>query len=157
MPNLDIDTGIQEFSVNGRGVLRFNPGDPNLYHRFFAARGQLADLDRALTADLDAVQGDAAGDEDARAGAVLDLLAQYDAKLKGLLGGIFGPGNDFGAALEGVNLAAVSTNGQRVVQNLLDALAPILQQGAERTVQARADAAVQAADSARRGRGAHPA
>ena len=31
---LNIDTGVEEFSVNGRGVLRFNPADPNLYHRF---------------------------------------------------------------------------------------------------------------------------
>ena len=36
---LNIDTGVEEFRVNGRGVLRFNPADPNLYHRFFAARG----------------------------------------------------------------------------------------------------------------------
>ena len=34
---LNIDTGVEEFRVNGRGVLRFNPADPNLYHRFFAA------------------------------------------------------------------------------------------------------------------------
>ena len=31
---LNIDTGVEEFRVNGRGVLRFNPADPNLYHRF---------------------------------------------------------------------------------------------------------------------------
>ena len=38
---LNIDTGVEEFRVNGRGVLRFNPADPNLYHRFFAlGRGQ---------------------------------------------------------------------------------------------------------------------
>lgn len=34
MQTLQIDTGVEEFEVNGRGVLRFNPGDPNLYHRF---------------------------------------------------------------------------------------------------------------------------
>ena len=37
MKKLNIDTGVEEFRVNGRGVLRFNPADPNLYHRFFAA------------------------------------------------------------------------------------------------------------------------
>ena len=36
---LNIDTGVEEFRVNGRGVLRFNPADPNLYHRFLR-RGQ---------------------------------------------------------------------------------------------------------------------
>lgn len=35
---LNIDTGVEEFRVNGRGVLRFNPADPNLYHRFFAVK-----------------------------------------------------------------------------------------------------------------------
>ena len=35
MQELKIDTGVEEFRVNGRGVLRFNPADPNLYHRFF--------------------------------------------------------------------------------------------------------------------------
>ena len=25
---LNIDTGVEEFRVNGRGVLRFNPADP---------------------------------------------------------------------------------------------------------------------------------
>ena len=39
---LNIDTGVEEFRVNGRGVLRFNPADPNLYHRFFAAGAELA-------------------------------------------------------------------------------------------------------------------
>ena len=38
---LNIDTGVEEFRVNGRGVLRFNPADPNLYHRFFAAGAEL--------------------------------------------------------------------------------------------------------------------
>ena len=45
MQNLTIDTGMQEFCVNGRGVLRFNPADPNLYHRFFALGAQLDALD----------------------------------------------------------------------------------------------------------------
>ena len=50
MQNLTIDTGMQEFCVNGRGVLRFNPADPNLYHRFFALGAQLDALDAELTA-----------------------------------------------------------------------------------------------------------
>lgn len=145
MQQLFIDTGVQEYSVNGRGVLRFNPGDPNLYHRFFAAQQPLAALDTELSAALTALE-QSTPDETARAEAALALLAEYDAKIKAMLGDIFGPANDFDAILEGVNLAAVSTNGQRVVQNLLEALAPILQQGAENTVQtaagtARAEAA----------------
>lgn len=148
MQNLNIDTGVREFTVNGRGVLRFNPGDPNLYHRFFDAREPLTALDRELSEALAALES-TAPDEEARAAAALELLAQYDGKLKAFLNDIFGPANDFNAILEGVNLAAVSTNGQRVVQNLLDALTPILQQGAEDTVQAAAAAAQNEANANR--------
>ena len=58
MKKLNIDTGVEEFSVNGQGVLRFNPADPNLYHRFFAAGRTLNDYDAALTKALQAVEGD---------------------------------------------------------------------------------------------------
>ena len=50
MQELKIDTGVEEFRVNGRGVLRFNPADPNLYHRFFAAGKTLQQYDAELTA-----------------------------------------------------------------------------------------------------------
>ena len=30
MKQLTIDTGVQEFEINGSGVLRFNPSDPNV-------------------------------------------------------------------------------------------------------------------------------
>ena len=46
MKQLTIDTGVEEFCINGRGVLRFNPADPNLYHRFFDAGRDLEALDR---------------------------------------------------------------------------------------------------------------
>ncbi len=156
MQNLTIDTGVQEFSVNGRGVLRFNPGDPNLYRRFFDAREALARLDEELTREAAALDERDGLTAEARAEAGLRLLAEYDAKLKALLGGVFGSGSDFDAALDGVNLAAVTANGKRVVQNLLEALAPILQQGAEAGMTARARAAAQEADRARAARSALP-
>ena len=132
---LNIDTGVEEFRVNGRGVLRFNPADPNLYHRFFAAGAALD------------------GDEQQRAAAGLALLNEYDGKIKKLLTGIFGAENDFDAILGGVNLAGVGANGKRVVQNLLEALTPILREGAERRLAAAADAAAARADAARAERG----
>ena len=55
---LNIDTGVEEFRVNGRGVLRFNPANPNLYHRFFAAGAELDGYDAALTKALAALDGD---------------------------------------------------------------------------------------------------
>lgn len=134
---LNIDTGVEEFRVNGRGVLRFNPADPNLYHRFFAAGAELDGYDAALTKALAALDGD----EQQRAAAGLALLNEYDGKIKKLLTGIFGAENDFDAILGGVNLAGVGANGKRVVQNLLEALTPILREGAERRLTAAADAA----------------
>lgn len=153
MQNLAIDAGVQEFSVNGRGTLRFNPGDPNLYHRFFTAREPLNAMDEELTAALEALRGLDGLDEEERTARALALLADYDARIKTLLGDIFGPANDFDAVLEGVNLAAVATNGQRVVQNLLEALAPVLERGAQDTLAARAEAAVQQAEADRSRRG----
>ena len=137
---LNIDTGVEEFRVNGRGVLRFNPADPNLYHRFFAAGAELDGYDAALTKALAALDGD----EQQRAAAGLALLNEYDGKIKKLLTGILG----------GVNLAGVGANGKRVVQNLLEALTPILREGAERRLTAAADAAAARADAARAERGA---
>ena len=103
---LNIDTGVEEFRVNGRGVLRFNPADPNLYHRFFAAGAELDGYDAALTKALAALDGD----EQQRAAAGLALLNEYDGKIKKLLTGIFGAENDFDAILGGVNLAGVGAN-----------------------------------------------
>lgn len=149
MKQLTIDTGVEEFSVNGHGVLRFNPADPNLYHRFFAAGPALTALDKELEEKSAALPAD--GPEAAEAG--FALLAEYDTRIKALLTDIFGPENDFDAVLGGVNLAGVATNGKRVVQNLLEALTPVLQEGARRHLDARADAAVAAADAARAARG----
>ena len=149
MRQLNIDTGVEEFCVNGRGVLRFNPADPNLYHRFFDAGRELEALDKELDRRAAKLPD---GPEGAEAG--LALLADYDGRIKALLGGVFGPENDFDAALGGVNLAGVAANGKRVVQNLLEALAPILQQGAQRHLEARAEAAEAEAAAARAARGA---
>lgn len=149
MKQLTIDTGVEEFCINGRGVLRFNPADPNLYHRFFDAGRNLEALDRELAEKTAALPEGT--DEAAEAG--LALLAEYDRRIKALLGEIFGPENDFDAALGGINLAGVAANGKRVVQNLLEALTPILQEGARRHLAAQADAAVAEADAARAARG----
>lgn len=146
MHKLLVDTGVEEFEVNGRGVLRFNPGDPNLYHRFFAAREELAALDEELTRQSAALPEDGGG-------AALALLADYDRRIKALLNRVFGTPNDFDVLLDGVNLAGVGTNGRRVVENLLEALTPILQAGAQHTVEATARQAVAAADAARAARG----
>ena len=132
-------------------MLRFNPGDPNIYHRFFDARQQLSALQTELTRRTRALEENP--DAEDRAAAELVLLAEYDRRIKAMLSGVFGKENDFDALLEGVNLAGLGRNGRPVVQNLLDALAPVLQQGAETTLQATARQAVQQAEQARAERG----
>ena len=115
MQNLTIDTGMQEYLINNRAVLRFNPSDPNLYHRFFAAAPKLDALDAELTEQLKALPAEP---DDARAEWGLALLTDYDHRIKALLTEIFGGENDFDKVLEGVNLAGTGANGKRVVQNL---------------------------------------
>ena len=92
MQNLTIDTGMQEYLINNRAVLRFNPSDPNLYRRFFAAAPKLDALDAELTEQLKALP---AKPDDARAERGLALLTDYDHRIKALLTEIFGDENDF--------------------------------------------------------------
>ena len=47
MEKLQFDSGIKEYKINGAGVLRFNPGDPNLYARFLEAGDKLLQRDAA--------------------------------------------------------------------------------------------------------------
>lgn len=149
MQTLTIDTGMKEYLINNRAVLRFNPSDPNLYHRFFAAAPKLDALDAELTEQLKALP---AKPDDARAERGLALLTDYDHRIKVLLTEIFGGENDFDKVLEGVNLAGTGANGKRVVQNLLDAITPILQDGAAQHLQTTAANARAEADAARAAR-----
>ena len=74
---LNIDTGVEEFRVNGRGVLRFNPADQTSTTAF-AAGAELDGYDAALTKALAALDGD----EQQRAAAGLALLNEYDGKIR---------------------------------------------------------------------------
>ena len=149
MQSLTIDTGMKEYLINNHAVLRFNPSDPNLYHRFFAAATKLDALDAELTEQLKTLPE---ADDTARAERGLALLTDYDHRIKALLTEIFGGENDFDKVLEGVNLAGTGANGKRVVQNLLDALTPILQDGAAQHLQTAAADAREEADAARAAR-----
>ncbi len=130
MNELTFDSGIEEFSIAGGGVLRFNPSDPNLYARFLEATETLGTIEGELSEKAKALE-----DADT-AQAVIGLLAEADRKIKQLLNEIF-PGNDFDAALGGVNLLAITAGGQRVVTNLFAALEEILTAGADRFVSAQ--------------------
>ena len=137
MEKLTFDNGMKSYRINGGGVLRFNPADPNVYARFLEGTQAL----QAMEAEVSAGEGLSA----------VAALAEADKKMKQVLNGIFGAQNDFETLLEGVNLLAVAGNGERVVTNLFAALEPILSEGARRCAQ---DKTAEAVDKARARRAA---
>ncbi len=146
MEKLIFDSGIREFQINDNGVLRFNPSDPNVYARLLDSLDSMKAVERDLMEKAQALpQEDGA--------AVLRLMSDADKRMKEILGGVFGPENDFQEILGGVNVMAVCDNGERAITNLLNALMPILQAGAERCARQQADAAVAEARQNRAERG----
>lgn len=122
MEKIQFDSGVRAYRINGGGILRFNPGDPNLYARFLEAVEKLRAVEQELTRQAEDVQ-------DAN---IVMLMTQADEKMKGILNWVFGGENDFQQLLNGVNLLAVADNGERVVTNLFAALEPVLVEGAKR-------------------------
>ena len=134
MEKLTFDTGLRSYRINGGGVLKFNPADPNLYQRFLEAVEKIKAMEDSL---LSAGEGSA-----------LEKMCRADKETKRLLGWVF-EGNDFDDLLGGVNLLAVATNGERVITNLLQALLPVLTEGAQLCAGQQVDAALKEAKSRR--------
>lgn len=131
MEKIQFDAGVRSYRINGGGILRFNPGDPNLYSRFLEAVEKLKDAETELTDRAREAEG----------GELVKLMAGADGKMKDILNWVFGEGNDFHKLLGGVNLLAVADNGQRVVTNLFTALEPVLVEGARRCAGQQAEMA----------------
>ena len=131
MEKIQFDSGVRSYRINGGGILRFNPGDPNLYSRFLEAVGKLQEAEKELTQQAETAQA-----ED-----IVKLMQQADEKMKNILGWVFGESNDFHKLLGGVNLLAVADNGERVVTNLFAALEPVLVEGAKRCAGQQAEKA----------------
>lgn len=126
MENL-LDTGVEEFKIAGGGVLRFHPGDPNLYARFLQAEKEIQAMEQAFA-------------EKAKTSAqVLTLMGQADGEMKALLNRVFGGDNDFDKALGGVNLLAVDAEGRSLASRLFQALEKILTDGAKRFARQQAE------------------
>ena len=109
MEKIQFDSGVRSYRINGGGILRFNPGDPNLYSRFLEAVERITALEQQWLQQT-------AGEESADG--LLKQMKQADAQLKELLNWVFGEGNDFDKLLGGVNLLAMPDSGQRVISNL---------------------------------------
>ena len=130
MEALNFDSGIKEYQINGKGVLRFNPSDPNVYARFVDAMPKIEQIEKEMAEKANNIDKDsgAAGEQ------VLRIMRETDRKIKAELSSVFGDGNDFDQILEGVNLMAVASNGERVIANLINALQPIMENGAKECV-----------------------
>ena len=137
MEQLIFDSGIKEYQINGKGVLRFNPSDPNVYARFMDLVPRINEIEKEMNQKAAKIDRNAetAGEE------TLRVMKETDQRIKAVLNQIFGQENDFDKILEGVNLMAVATNGERVVTNLMDALQPIMESGAAVCVQSEVDSA----------------
>ena len=138
MEQLIFDSGIKKYQINGKGILQFNPSDPNVYARFMDMVPKINEIEKEMNAKagkIDYSDKAAAGEEKLR------LMRDTDHRIKAVLNEIFGQENDFDKILEGVNLMAVASNGQRVVSNLMDALQPIMEEGAQACVRSEVDAA----------------
>ena len=137
MEKIQFDSGMKRYRINGGGVLQFNPADPNLYARFMGMTRKLDEIQKRL--------------EQEETGDGLQLLQQADKEMKQLLGWVFGAHNDFDSLLGGVSLLAVASNGQWVITNLLAALEPVLEAGAESCARIQVQQAVEKANKRREG------
>lgn len=146
MEKLNFDNGVKEYRINGNGILRFNPGDPNLYARFLDALDGIKALEQELMGKAQAMEK---ADPTHSGEAVLRLMQESDRRIKALLTQVFGSENDFEQVLGGVNLLATAGNGQRVIANFLTALQPVLEAGANTYVKEKTAAAVAQAKRSR--------
>lgn len=153
---LNIDTGVKEYDINGNGLLRFNPSDPNVYERFVRAVDEVQTLEDeyAAAAEKESVTVDAMDEHgfSVTGKQALEITTEIDRKTKKILSEVFGEQNDFDQLLSGVNLMAVATNGERVITNLFAALEPIIAKGAKAHLDNKADTAVKKATANRAAR-----
>lgn len=139
MEKLVFDNGLKEYDVNGTGILRFNPSDPNVYGRFLDAVDEIKKVEQELITNAKTLSGnDGEG--------VVRLMVESDRKVKSILKNVFGNRNDFDAIFGGVNIMAVASNGERVITNFMVAIEPIVSSGAEKCAQQKVTDAVTAAN-----------
>ena len=139
MEILNINVGIKRYQlVEGGAPLSFNPGDPNVYARYMEVVPKIKAVEQEMAAKANAVDANSP-----EAGEIaLKIMRETDLRMKNLLNQVFGEGNDFDQILRGVNLMAVAGNG-RVINNVLDALTPIMNEGAKSCVTSEVNAAKQ--------------
>ena len=120
MRELNFDSGIVEYRVNGKATLSFNRSDPNLYNRMQEPNGKLAAIDSDLKKEKDAAEDGLA---------LVKLFSAYDKRIKAELSFVFGEQNDFNAIFEGQNVLSIAGNGKFLITNFIEALQPIIESG----------------------------
>lgn len=132
MEKLNISVGIKKYQlVDGGALLSFNPSDPNVYARYMELIPKIKSVEKEMAAEAKTVDTNAvdAGEQ------TLKIMRETDRRMKGILNEIFGKENNFDEILMGVNLMAVTEGGNRVINNVLDALTPIMNDGAKSCVE----------------------
>ena len=120
MRELNFNSGIVEYRVNGKATLSFNRSDPNLYNRMQELNGKLAAIDSDLKKEKDAAEDGLA---------LVKLFSAYDKRIKAELSFVFGEQNDFNAIFEGQNVLSIAGNGKFLITNFIEALQPIIESG----------------------------
>lgn len=146
MEKLKFDSGVREYQINDGGILRFNPSDPNVYDRLVDTNYKLQEVEKRL------VEKGAALKENGTAEAVIKIMAEADKEAKALLNWVFGGDNDFDKLFSGVNVMAVGENGERIITNFLAVITPIIEDGAQRCADEKANQAAMKARAARAAR-----
>lgn len=140
MEKITFDTGVKTYQINENGTLRFNPSDPNLYKRFKDLGVKIEKLQAEYN---DRSKGMTDG------GDAIDLLAEYDQRMKAELSLAFGQDNDFDQIFDGANIMAIAGNGELIITNFLSAITPIVEAGVKTYAKMEAQKAVQEAKRAK--------
>ena len=140
MEKITFDTGVKTYQINENGMLRFNPSDPNVYKRF-----------KDLGAKIEKLQAEynERSKEITDGGEAIDLLAEYDHRMKEELSIAFGQDNDFDQIFDGANIMAIAGNGELIITNFLNAITPIVEEGVKKYAKMEAQKAVQEAKRAK--------
>lgn len=138
MEKLNISVGIKRYQlVEGGEPLSFNPADPNVYARYMEMVPRIKAVEQEMAGKAKTIDANAANAGEQ----TLQIMRETDLRMKQILNEIFGKENDFDQILCGVNLMAVTEGGNRVINNVLEALTPIMNDGAKSCVNTEVAAA----------------
>lgn len=117
---ITFDSGIKQYEINGHSILRFNPSDPNVYKRFKDLLSYITSLEKEIETRTKELKNGLD---------YIDLLAEYDEKVKEKLKYVFGQENDFDTIFNSENIMALASNGEMIITNFLNGIRPIVEKG----------------------------